>query len=571
MTVSPLGDSAVVIAISEKVDAETAVHVRALAAEIGRMRLSGVVDVVPAFGSVAVFFDPALAAPFDALSGELQTTARRVVASADVAPGRGVEIPVCYGGEYGPDLELVGIRLKKPAEEVVALHARAGYVVHAIGFAPGFPYLGGLPPDLAVPRRDTPRPRVPAGSVGIGGTQTGIYPLETPGGWNLIGRTPLSLFDASRPEPSLLQAGDRVTFRPITSDEFVALRRFETSGNSGVSSRSRADEQGERVEGGGMKQADALWERVPGIEVVRAGMFTTVQDLGRGGHRARGVPLSGAADGFALRVANLLVGNQENEAGLEFALVGPELKFLHDTIIAIGGAEFGRLPRWRPIAVTGGTTVKIGPARNGCRGYLAVAGGIDIVPVLGSRSTYVRARLGGHQGRRLMNGDVLPVPDVRRGFRNHWRIDERIMPRYSSFAVVRVIPGEHAEQFEPGWTSSVFKVSAQSDRMGVRMMGEPVRRVVAGDLPSSPVAPGTVQVPPDGQPIILLADAQTIGGYPQVAHVIAVDLPVVAQLRPGDEVRFILVTLGDARELIAARERAIGLLREGLAQKFAGT
>jgi antagonist of KipI len=174
-------------------------------------------------------------------------------------------------------------------------------------------------------------------------------------------------------------------------------------------------------------------------------------------------------------------------------------------------------------------------------------------------------------GRRLSNGDVLPVHAVRRSFAAHWHIDERIMPRYSSFAVVRVIPGEHAAQFKSGWTESIFKVSTQSDRMGVRLLGPALRHSVNPDLLSSAVVPGTIQVPPDGQPIVLLADAQTIGGYPQVAHVIAVDLPVMAQLRPGEEVRFILVTLEDARELIVAQERAFGLLREGLAQKLAAS
>ena len=189
-------------------------------------------------------------------------------------------------------------------------------------------------------------------------------------------------------------------------------------------------------------------------------------------------------------------------------------------------------------------------------------------PVLGSRSTYVRARIGGHEGRRLVNGDLLPVPDVRRTFRAHWQIDERIVPPYSGFAVVRIIPGAQSDQFDPAWTDRPFKVSTQSDRMGVRLLGAPLQRRITEDMTSSAVAPGTVQVPPDGQPIVLLADAQTIGGYPQVAHVIAVDLPVMAQLRPGDEVRFILVTLENARDLIAAQERAIGLLREGLAQKL---
>jgi antagonist of KipI len=177
--------------------------------------------------------------------------------------------------------------------------------------------------------------------------------------------------------------------------------------------------------------------------------------------------------------------------------------------------------------------------------------------------------LGGFKGRPLAEGDVLPVPRVSRVIRNHWRIDERILPRYATAAVVRVIAGEHADQFDAGWSAGVFKVSTQSDRMGVRMIGAVLQRRGGGELLSTPVAPGTIQIPPDGQPIVLLADAQTIGGYPQIAHVISVDLPVMAQMRPGEEVRFIDVTLENARDLIAAQEKALGLLREGLAQKLA--
>ena len=182
MTVSPLGDSAIVIAIGETLDAETTARVSAVANEIERKALVGVVDVVPVFGSVAVFFDPAQASPFDVLRAEFEAIVKTVEVSGAAAKDRTVEIPVCYGGEHGPDLGMIAARVQKSPDEVAALHASADYLVHAIGFAPGFPYLGGLPPELATPRRDTPRPRVPPGSVGIGGVHTGIYPLETPGG-----------------------------------------------------------------------------------------------------------------------------------------------------------------------------------------------------------------------------------------------------------------------------------------------------------------------------------------------------------------------------------------------------
>ena len=560
MTVQPLGDSAVVIAVSETISNDTTARVRGIVAELTRKPPRGVVDVVPAFGRIAVFFDVIQAGTFEELVAELTGLAARAEATAVSAAARTVEIPVCYGGEYGPDLERVATHAGRSHREVMTLHASADYVVHAIGFSPGFPYLGGLPSELATPRRATPRPRVPAGSVGIGGAQTGIYPLESPGGWNLIGRTPRRLFDATRTEPGLLRAGDRVRFRAVETEEYERLLRSENEPE--LQEDRLEDETGSEV-------SEIPLPSASGIEVVRAGMFTTVQDLGRRGQRASGVPLSGAADSFALRVANLLVGNDEHEAGLEFTLVGPELRFLQDSVIAICGGEFGDGPEWRPIAVRQGTVLRLGTARRGCRGYLAIAGGIAVEPVLGSRSTYVRARLGGHEGRTLSDGDVLAVPKVHRAFRDHWRIDERILPRYASAATVRVLPGAHAHEFEADWSERRFTVSAHSDRMGARLTGTPLQRRNPAELQSLPVAPGTIQVPPDGLPIVLLADAQTIGGYPQLAHVITVDLPVMAQLRPGDEVRFVAVTLDNARELIAAQERALGLLREGVAQKLA--
>lgn len=547
MPVLPLGDSAAVIVLGDAVDAPLADRVRRVAEEIGRHPPAGVVDIVPAFASVALYFDPVRMAPFEALAPELEAQ----VARADLTPrgsvARRVEIPVCYGGEFGPDLAGVASHTGISADAVTARHAGAEYLVQAIGFSPGFPYLGGLPANLATPRRATPRPSVPAGSVGIGGAQTGIYSLETPGGWNLIGRTPRVLFDPARSEPALLRTGDQVIFKSIRPEEFAAM--------------AAAEKQGSR--------AAVLGTSPAGLQVVRAGMYTTIQDAGRGGHRALGVPLSGTADSLARRVTNALVGNPDDAAVLEFTLVGPELRFERDAVIAVGGAEFGDVPRWRPVVVRAGTTLWLGAARAGCRGYLAIAGGLDVPVVLGSRSTYERGGLGGVAGRALHDGDTLSVPVVHRRVHGRWRIDERILPAYSSSPVVRVISGLHASEFDAGWLGRSYSVSAHSDRMGVRLQGEALVRRTGGELASLPVAPGTIQVPPDGQPIVLLADAQTIGGYPHVAHVATVDLPLVAQLRPGDTVRFQLITLAEARALIAAREKSLGLLHEGLAQKLA--
>ena len=304
------------------------------------------------------------------------------------------------------------------------------------------------------------------------------------------------------------------------------------------------------------------------VIVVRAGQFTTVQDLGRTGRRAAGVPVGGAMDAFALRVANLLVGNAEHAAALEFAFTGPELTFSADTVVALGGAEFDGLPRWQPVRVRAGERLALGGARSGCRGYLAIAGGLAIEPVLGGRGTYLRAGFGGWEGRLLREGDVLRAQDAVREVGDHWRVDARILPAYSAAPAVRVTRGAQCAEFGQAFWSAEFRVTPQSDRMGLRLQGPKLERADAEDRLSSAVAPGTIQVPPDGQPIVLMADAQTIGGYPQLAHVITADLPLLAQLRPGDTVRFSEVTLDEAQRQLLARERTLGLLREGLAQKI---
>ena len=305
------------------------------------------------------------------------------------------------------------------------------------------------------------------------------------------------------------------------------------------------------------------------VTVDRAGMLTTVQDAGRPGQRAMGLPSGGAADAFALRVANLLVGNPENAAVLECTLTGPDLVFSGDVIMAVGGAAFEALPSWRPVRVPAGERVSLGPCRSGCRGYVAVAGGIEIPPVLGSRSTYLPAKMGGWEGRALRDGDTLPLgAGARSGAIEHWHIDPSLLPAYSASPVLRVIRGAQAGQFDPAWSAMEFKVTPRFDRMGLRLAGPKLERNGDGELHSAAVAPGTIQVPPDGQPIILLANAQTIGGYPRLAHVIGVDQPLVAQLQTGGTVRFREVTLAEAHRLWLARERELGILREGLAQKF---
>jgi inhibitor of KinA len=226
MRFSPLGDRAVLITLGDSIDEATHRRVRAVTARIDAEPPRGFVDRVPAFASLVVHYEPLLirdakrGSPYDAFVAALQHLLADV-RDDTLPPPRTVEVPVCYGGELGPDLEDVARQHGIDANEVIDIHASGDYLVYMVGFMPGFAYLGGLSSRIATPRRQTPRTAVPAGSVGIGGEQTGVYPLVSPGGWNLIGRTPLRIFDIGRIEPALLVTGDRVRFVPISFSEFA--------------------------------------------------------------------------------------------------------------------------------------------------------------------------------------------------------------------------------------------------------------------------------------------------------------------------------------------------------------
>jgi hypothetical protein len=296
------------------------------------------------------------------------------------APKR-LQIPTVYGGTYGPDLPFVAEHAGLTQAEVIGLHSQAVYHVYMIGFSAGFAYLGGLPERLHTPRLPSPRIKVPKGSVAIGGSQTGAYPAETPGGWRIIGRTYIALFDPLQAIPTPMQPGDTVQFVPITEDEYRrAERRTQPSG------------PGTRTaEGLGMKEIDPAGTRSPkgypslsarvSIEVLRPGLLTTVQDRGRLGYQKFGVPVSGGVDEIALRAANVLVGNPQGAAALEVTALGPQLRFLADAVVALTGADPspGTNPSWFVPGrswISGPAPVAFGPtwrwrAASVCRSFSA--------------------------------------------------------------------------------------------------------------------------------------------------------------------------------------------------------
>ena len=319
--------------------------------------------------------------------------------------------------------------------------------------------------------------------------------------------------------------------------------------------------------------------------VTHAGFRTTIQDLGRIGFRQFGVSSGGALDLHALRVANLLTGNDDRAAGLEFTQGNIRLRFEDERVVSWCGGDYEvcvashSIPRGHSTLVLAEDELSISGPRQGWRGWLAVSGGIAVPPILGSRSTDLRANFGGLDGRALRDGDELLLGEKSDFARslidllNERRVSSWSPPaEWSSTArtkpVLRVIRGCDWDRFnasaQHALTNETFSVSPDSDRMGVRLNGPELHRNDDVDLVSEAVAPGTVQVPPGGRPILLLGDCQTIGGYPKIAHVITVDLSIAAQLRPRDTVRFQEISLSEAHRLLFEREQELERFRIGL-------
>ena len=306
------------------------------------------------------------------------------------------------------------------------------------------------------------------------------------------------------------------------------------------------------------------------LRVARPGLLTTVQDLGRRGHQHEGIPEGGAMDTLAARLANLLVGNEENAAVLEITLLGPRLEVGRGITMAVTGANFDvqldgqAIPQWRAHHLNAGSTLDVGSARTGCRCYLAIAGGLDVPVVLGGRSTCLPAAFGGFHGRALRAGDVLASGSA---LPRHPAAGRALSPalRPSYGTAVRLIAAEtpRSEVFDRLFDGE-FRISRRSDRMGYRLEGEGSDWPALPEVLSTAVPMGTLQLPPGGSPILLMADRQTTGGYPVLGQVASIDLGSVAQLRPGDRMRFTPVSLDEAQRLYLDRERAVDALRRAL-------
>lgn len=492
--------------------------------------MRGVVERIPGARTVLVRFDPLVVSAAD-LAHALAATE---IDTAHLPTTGEVTVPVRYDGE---DLDEAASLLGVSAEELVNRHLAADWKVAFSGFAPGFGYVVSSDPLFDVPRRSSPRTRVPAGSVALAGQFTGVYPRESPGGWQLIGRTDALMWDIDRDPPALLSPGTTVRFAQVRAQAVMSENADDRADERSVTERPAANSSA-------IEAANAA-----AIEVVRPSLQLLVQDAGRPGFAALGVSSSGAADRRALREANRAVGNATGAAVLE-SVGGAVLRFHGSGVAAVSGAEGAlelidatgvarRIAHGAPFATVEGDELTLGHPTSGLRYIIAVRGGVAVDPALDSRASDTLAGLGPAP---LAAGDVLGVGDSAR-HPVEPDVTPRTLPASGELVDLEITLGPRDDWFTASalatLTGQEWTVTPRSDRVGIRLEGAvPLERSVSGELPSEGAVTGAIQVPPDGQPVLFLPDHPLTGGYPIIGALTDRSLDLAGQLPPGVRVRF---------------------------------
>ena len=497
-------------------------------------RPEGIVETIPAARTVMIRFDP-LATDRARLSAFIR---RLDLGRRSVRQGELFEIPVTYDGE---DLGDVAEILGWPVEEVVRRHTEATYTVAFTGFAPGFAYMTADDPGFDVPRRTAPRQRIPAGSVALAGRFGGIYPTDSPGGWQLIGRTPLKMWDTARKRAALLTPGDRVHFRDMARGATVQVGGFPAQAAEGA--RAPAP-RGDR-----------------GLTVLRADRPALYQDLGRPGRADQGLGESGAMDRMAMQEANLAVGNPRDAAVIEVTFGGFAVATDRPVTLAVFGAPCplairtpdGRTvaaPHARAFAMDAGDRLTLGTPPEGMRSYIALRGGFAVEPVLGSASTDTLARVGPLP---IVAGDRLVPAGNRVAAVDPGRPLPAPLPRAGDRVTLDVVLGPRTDWFTQGgleaFTTQDWTVTAQSSRVGMHLAGpSPIERRDRAELASEATVIGAIQVPHSGQPVLFLADHPLTGGYPVIGSLARHHLDLAGQIPTGARIRFNPITGFDPEE-----------------------
>jgi len=501
----------------------------ALFASLEADPVDGIIDRVPAARTLMIRFRPEKLTA-EALAADIATRDL----SARIAPSDMlVEIPVNYDGEDLADVaQLTGLSV----EDVIRRHTESTFIVAFCGFAPGFGYLVGGDPMLQVPRRQSPRTKIPAGSVALAGAFSGVYPQNSPGGWQIIGTTPEKMWDLSRDPPALFQPGHRVRFIDLAK-QAVAVTTPTAKAEGAASTEP---------------PGSALT-----FKVLTAPMPALFQDPGRFGQAGQGVSSSGALDQAALNAANRVVGNPAGTPVLEVMLGGFSFEVSGRTVLGIAGAPCpisireaaGRsivAETYQPIALEAGDVVTLGQAPKGMRSYLAIRGGFAVKPVLGSASTDTLAVVGPDP---VTLGTVLTINSETFAPTSVSITEAPAFdhPDASDIVTLDVIMGPRSDWFtETGiatLSSQLWRVTPQSNRVGIRLSGDfPLERKDKAELPSEGTATGAIQVPHSGQPVLFLADHPLTGGYPVIGAVAEYHLDLAGQIPANAKIRFRPVT-----------------------------
>ncbi len=504
---------------------------------VAAQQLPGVTDLVPAARTLLVHFDPNSITAAD-LCAQLQVLAEQALLSEQLLEseqGRLVEISVHYTGEDLPEVaELLGLTVA----QLIERHTAQPYDAAFAGFAPGFVYLSGGA-HLQVPRRKSPRTKVPAGSVALGGNFSAVYPSASPGGWQLIGVTEVPMWDLQRAEPAYIQPGFRVQFVDAARSPVTVLL-------------PAAKDSEQKQPPGQMQQA------LPAIEIVSPGLQTLVQDGGRQGMSGLGISVSGALDLPAMHAANRLVGNPADAPVLENLLGQLQLRSHGATTLAISGAQVevtvhsAQGNRWSasshaPMALNDGDRLQLHTPTAGVRCYVAVRGGWQVEPVLGSCATDTLAQVGPpalQAGQQMAVGHAIAADQLRAV--ELGSVPQPALPRAGELVTLDVVLGPRTDWFTPAavqtFVTQEWTVTPQSNRVGIRLQGaQALERARHDELPSEGTVTGAIQVPINGQPVLFLADHPLTGGYPVIGAVASYHLPLAAQIPVGCRIRFRVV------------------------------
>ncbi|MBS9438013.1 5-oxoprolinase/urea amidolyase family protein [Photorhabdus noenieputensis] len=493
--------------------------------------IAGVEEIIPAARTLLIRFRPNVISTIK-LTREINS---RNLNTLGKTTGKLVEIPVYYTGE---DLEEVAEILGITTQEVIKRHTESEYTVAFTGFAPGFAYLVAESDRLHVPRRTTPRASIPAGSVGLAGEFSGIYPQASPGGWQIIGITPERMWDLSRSPSSLLQPGFRVHFRDQRKGAAISITKSKTPVAP--------------IENVLSSQVD----KHASLEILTTGIQTLFQDLGRSGQASLGISAAGALDKTALRSANRIVGNPSDNACLEIVQGGLSFISHGNVIIAVTGADCpitvqttsGRkfqVDGYQPVDLSEGDKVTLGTPKAGMRSYLAVRGGFAQQPILSSLSYDTLAHIG---PKPIATGDTLDILTLTQG--SAVSMDESPafnMPTSDDIVTLDIVLGPRTDWFTAEalslLQSQLWQVTPQSNRVGIRLHGDtPLARLNHKELPSEGTTTGAIQVPASGQPVLFLADHPLTGGYPVIGSVASYHLDLAGQIPVNARIRFNLIT-----------------------------